>query len=135
LAERRINIDWYFSKIGLLNPRKTSKFDISSKKRLRRRFCDKRTKRGPFIDMPDQYWNSVMAREVVGYGGLIEQYQLAARPPALVCVVDSAVRGRRTVDQHGLEIREFQPSYRPEPTLFGNLQFALRYEGLNLAVC
>lgn len=75
-----------------------------------------------------------MAREKAGYANLIEQHQLSARPPTLVSVIDSAVRGRRNIDHHGAELHEFQPSYRPEPTLFGNLQFALRYEGLNLEV-
>jgi hypothetical protein len=31
-------------------------------------------------------------------------------------------------------LTQFQPTYRPAPTLVGNLQFALRYEGLNLEV-
>lgn len=75
-----------------------------------------------------------MARELAGYANLIEQYQLPTRPPSLVSAIDSAVRGRQTVDQNGTELHEFQPSYRPEPSLLGNLQFALRYEGLNLEV-
>lgn len=73
-------------------------------------------------------------RELAGYANLIETFQLSARRPATIAVIDSAVRGRQTTD-HGAQIwMEFQPSYQPGPTLISNLQFALRYEGLNLEV-
>lgn len=73
-----------------------------------------------------------MARELVGYANLIEHFQLPARPLAATAVIDSAVRGRQTTERG--DLMQFQPTYRPAPTLAGNLQFALRYEGLNLEV-
>jgi hypothetical protein len=51
-----------------------------------------------------------------------------------VSQIATAVHGRRTRHDGQREIQEFQPSYRPDPSLEGDLQFALRYEGLNLTV-
>jgi hypothetical protein len=51
-----------------------------------------------------------------------------------MAVIDSAIKGRHVLDQNGTELLEFQSTYRPESTLFGHLQFALRYEGINLEV-
>lgn len=75
-----------------------------------------------------------MARDLVGYAHLIDHYKLPARQPATIAVIDSAVRGRQTTENgdHGLML--FQPTYKPDPNLIGDLQFALRYEGLNLEV-
>lgn len=75
-----------------------------------------------------------MARELVGYAHLIEHFQLPARALATIAVIDSAVRGRQTTENSDSEVTQFQSTYRPNPTLLGNLQFALRYEGLNLEV-
>ena len=75
-----------------------------------------------------------MARELVGYAYLIEHFQLPARQPATIAAIDSAVRGRQTTENSDPEVMQFQSTYRPDPTLVGNLQFALRYEGLNLEV-
>jgi len=75
-----------------------------------------------------------MARELAGYANLVERYQLPARQPATMAVIDSAVRGREATENGELQLLQFQTTYRPAPTLIGNLQFALRYEGLNLEV-
>ncbi len=75
-----------------------------------------------------------MARELVGYAHLIEHFQLPARPPATTAVIDSAVRGRQTTENGDHGLMQFQSTYKPDPTLIGNLQFAFRYEGLNLEV-
>lgn len=75
-----------------------------------------------------------MARELAGYTKLIEQYELRARQPQLAAVIDSAVRGRETVENVEHTLLIFQPTYRPEPSAISQLQFALRYEGLNLEV-
>ena len=74
-----------------------------------------------------------MARELVGYAYLVESLGLRARPPSTIAVIDSSVRGTRTVNGHP-EVTQYQTTYRPAPTLLGNLQFALRYEGVNLEV-
>ena len=75
-----------------------------------------------------------MAQELVGYGHLIEQFQLPARRPANIAVIDSATKGRQTTTQGDIELMQFESRYRPKPTLVAHLQFALRYEGLNLEV-
>lgn len=75
-----------------------------------------------------------MAQESVGYSHLIEQFHLPARQPAIVAVIDSAVRGRKTTTHGDIELMQFETRYRPKPTLAAQLQFALRYEGLNLEV-
>ena len=75
-----------------------------------------------------------MAQELSGYGHLIEQFTLPARQPAAIAVIDSAVKGRQTTTQGDIELMQFEPRYRPKPTLVAHLQFALRYEGLNLEV-
>lgn len=75
-----------------------------------------------------------MATESVGYARLIEQFQLLARPPMSVAVIDSAVKGRQTAQSGEAEVMRFEPRYRAAPDLISQLQFALRYEGLNLEV-
>ncbi len=75
-----------------------------------------------------------MAQELVGYAHLIEQFQLPARQPATVAAIDSATKGRQTTAQGDIELMQFERRYRPKPTLAAHLQFALRYEGLNLEV-
>ena len=66
----------------------------------------------------------------LGYTYLVEQYSLDARPAKLHAVIDSSVRGHK-LQQDTLA---FEPSYQPEDTLAGHLQFALRYEGINLEI-
>ncbi len=75
-----------------------------------------------------------MAQESVGYNHLIEQFHLPARPLAIVAVLDSAAKGRKTTTHGDIELMQFEHRYRPKPTLVAQLQFALRYEGLNLEV-
>jgi len=72
--------------------------------------------------------------ETAGYAHLIEQHQLAALPLPVICAVSDALPDRRTRDLGGQVLREFGRSYQPEQSLVGHLRFALRYEGLNLAV-
>lgn len=75
-----------------------------------------------------------MATEPIGYNRLIRTYQLPARPLARFAVIDSSVKGRQTTNTGDLELMRFQSRYRPAHTLLGDLQFALRYEGINLEV-
>ena len=75
-----------------------------------------------------------MATELVGYDRLIQTYHLPARPLARFAVIDSSVRGRQTTNTGDLELMRFETRYRPADTLAGDLQFALRYEGINLEV-
>lgn len=75
-----------------------------------------------------------MADETVGYARLVERHQLAAQPLRVIAKISTSVRGRRSTPLGAQRIEEFQTSYRPEASLIGDLQFALRYEGLNLEV-
>jgi Fic/DOC family len=65
---------------------------------------------------------------------LIDRYQLAALSLAQVAQVDTRVRGRDAHTEDDVDRLLFESRYGPEPTLQGDLQFALRYEGVNLEV-
>lgn len=75
-----------------------------------------------------------MATEQIGYARLIDRYGLPATPLPVIARIDSAVKGRSTAIEADTEILRFEPKYRPEATFAGDLQFALRYEGINLEV-
>lgn len=75
-----------------------------------------------------------MAIEPLGYNRLIQTYHLPARPLARIALIDSSVKGRQTTNTGDLELMRFESRYRPAHTLVGDLQFALRYEGINLEV-
>lgn len=75
-----------------------------------------------------------MATEAIGYDRLIQTYQLLARPLARIALIDSSVSGRQTTTRGDFEHMRFESKYRPSHTLVGDLQFALRYEGINLEV-
>jgi Fic family protein len=63
---------------------------------------------------------------------LANSYQLSIIDRWQQCYIDSAVRGRREQDLGTHLIQLFETRYKPEDTLIGHLQFALRYEGVNL---
>lgn len=75
-----------------------------------------------------------MAQETPGYSHLISQYDLPARPLDIVTRIDARVKGRQTECVGNQYILVFEPKYQPDNTLIGHLQFALRYEGINLEV-
>ena len=75
-----------------------------------------------------------MAIEPIGYARLVDAYKLPARPLTTRAIIDTATKGRRTEMQSDIEVSRFEKKYRPEATLAGDLQFALRYEGINLEV-
>ena len=70
----------------------------------------------------------------VGYQRLIDRYKLSALPLTQVAVIDTRVKGRETGAAGSVDQLRFEARYQPEPTFEGDLQFALRYEGLNLEV-
>ena len=70
----------------------------------------------------------------LGYGFIIERYHLRALPPNTYALIDSAVHGRQKHIRAGQCVELFEPAYQPKDTLAGHLQFALRYEGINLHV-
>ena len=73
-----------------------------------------------------------MATELAGYARLAKDFALPIRELSSYAVIDSAAKGRKVKISGVGEITVFEPRYRPAQTLIGHLQFALRYEGLNL---
>ncbi|MFC1778167.1 Fic family protein [Pseudomonadota bacterium] len=69
-----------------------------------------------------------------GYSYLIQQYQLAASPLQLRARIDAKIKGRQIQHSADQDVLVFEPKYQPVNTLAGHLQFALRYEGINLEV-
>ncbi len=73
-----------------------------------------------------------MPTELVGYARMAEDFELSIRQLTSYAVIDSAAKGRKAKTLGYGEIMVFEPRYRPEQTPIGHLQFALKYEGLNL---
>jgi hypothetical protein len=71
-------------------------------------------------------------RTNIGYCWLAESYSLPVIDLWQQCYIDTAVRGRQKQDVGGHLIQLFEARYQPEDSLVGHLQFALRYEGVNL---
>lgn len=64
-----------------------------------------------------------------GYAALIDAYQLAVPLPRTLSAIGEH---HRIIEQQGWRI--LTPRHSPHPTLAGHLTFALKYEGLDLAV-
>lgn len=64
-----------------------------------------------------------------GYAALIDAYQLAVPLPRTLSAIGER---HRIIEQQGWRI--LTPRHSPHPTLAGHLTFALKYEGLDLAV-
>ena len=65
----------------------------------------------------------------VGYAALIHAYDLLVPVPRTLCAIGAR---HRIVEADGWRI--YTPRHAPEATLEGHLTFALKYEGLDLAV-
>jgi len=65
----------------------------------------------------------------VGYAALIDAYRLAVPVPTTLSAIGTR---HRLIEQQGWRI--FGPRYAPDATIEGHLTFALKYEGLDLAV-
>ena len=72
--------------------------------------------------------------DFVGYSALIETYGLRTLPLATRSCIDARVKGRQRQQTGGQWFALFEPSYKPASGMAGQLQFALRYEGINLQV-
>ncbi len=66
---------------------------------------------------------------LVGYGAIIEKYSLAVSIPPKLSLISFKKRKYETN-----EWRVFTPRHQPAETLFKQLVFALKYEGVNLLV-
>ena len=75
-----------------------------------------------------------MAVTPVGYQRLIQQHQLPALPLVQIAQIDTRTKGRETHSTGSVDYLTFETRYAPESTLQDDLQFALRYEGVNLEV-
>jgi Fic/DOC family len=75
-----------------------------------------------------------MAVTPVGYQRLIDRYKLPALPLSQVAIVDTRVKSREIETDGIVDQLRFEARYEPKPTFEGDLQFAFRYEGLNLEV-
>ncbi len=64
-----------------------------------------------------------------GYSALIDAYDLRVPIPHTLCAIGDR---HKIIEQDGWRI--FTPRHAPEPTLLGHLTFALKNEGLDLAV-
>ena len=68
-----------------------------------------------------------------GYQALIQRYGLPVPPHHRSSYIVEKGR-RRTVVEGGREVHLYPPVYRPEDTLVGHLEFALKHEGVNLEI-
>lgn len=66
---------------------------------------------------------------IVGYGALIEKYHLMVPMPRTLSAIGS--KHKKYVTD---EWQVFTPRHNPIDTLYGHLVFALRYEGIDLAI-
>ena len=64
---------------------------------------------------------------IAGYGAIIDAYQLAVPIPRVLSLISTKTRKYET---EGWKV--FTPKYQPEDTLYKQLVFALKYEGVNL---
>lgn len=64
---------------------------------------------------------------LVGYGAIIDALELAVPLPTRLALISEKHRQYQTA-----EWSIFTPRHRPKDSLFGNLTFALKYEGINL---
>ncbi len=65
----------------------------------------------------------------VGYAALIDAYDLAVPLPLTLCAIGQK---HQILEAQGWRL--YTPRHAPKPTLQGHLTFALKYEGLDLAV-
>ena len=75
-----------------------------------------------------------MATELLGYARLIADYNLNALPLMEYSLIDSAVKGRDRRAKNGQTVLHFSSHYAHDNSLTGHLQFALKYEGVNLYI-
>ena len=72
------------------------------------------------VKAPEEGW-------IVGYGALIEHYQLSVPTPQTLCLISA--KNRKYKKGHW---QVYTPRYQPKETLYDQLVFALKYEGINL---
>jgi Fic family protein len=71
-------------------------------------------------------------RSIAGYSWLKETYDLPVIDLWQECWIDTSSKGRKKRDLCTHKTEVFEASYQPEDSLTAHIQFALRYEGVNL---
>jgi len=64
---------------------------------------------------------------IVGYSAIIETFQLAVPIPDTITLISTK---NRAYENHGWKV--LTPRHQPDETLYKQLVFALKYEGINL---
>lgn len=72
--------------------------------------------------------------EKAGYTALVDQFELRCLPHYRTSEISGAARGQQLVETSPTVHYRFETRYRPEATLAGHLEFALKYEGVNLEI-
>lgn len=75
-----------------------------------------------------------MSSEPIGYAYLVDKHALSSLPLDQTAAIDSAVKGRRSIVRGDETLLQFEPKFHPADSSRAHLQFALRYEGVNLQV-
>ena len=71
--------------------------------------------------------------QVLGYSRLIEAEALAVLPPRSLAFL-ATQGGRREIETEGRRSTIYPAQYDPGASIFDHLEFALKHEGVNLAV-
>ncbi|MDP2794557.1 MAG: Fic family protein [Sulfurisoma sp.] len=69
---------------------------------------------------------------LLGYAWLIREFQLPQRPLAMVSRLGTRLRTTHEAD--GATRKEYPPQYEPEQGIVGHLEFALKYDGIDLCL-
>ena len=75
-----------------------------------------------------------MTSRSLGYSYLVHHYKLPARSLLIRAHIDPKTRGRQLQQIGHQQVLVFEPKYQPANTLVDQLQFAIRYEGINLEI-
>jgi hypothetical protein len=71
----------------------------------------------------------------LGYSALVEAYGLSCLPHYRTSEISTRVKGQQLAGEHdGQLVYRFEPKYQPDDTLIGQLEFALKYDGINLEI-
>lgn len=86
----------------------------------------------PFLQAAGSFYNLPLSEkdaELAGYAALISEYQLKVPLPDILCLISQ--KHKRIQKSNWLI---FGPKHKPKNTLYAQLVFALKYEGVNLSV-
>ncbi|BBE08427.1 Filamentation induced by cAMP protein Fic [Mycoavidus cysteinexigens] len=73
-------------------------------------------------------------QQPAGYTWLVETYRLETRPHWCQSFIKRNIKSRETAQYTSHIQQNFRKDYAPQNTILGHLEFALRYEGINLEI-